>query len=72
MVLSSLVTRSARFKKSSALVGLQLPGGQFLLTGFENTVCLSVRFFVLGRVVVSLTPPQWWVQIVLLAEQGSL
>ena len=45
---------------------------QFLLTGFENTVCLSVRFCVLGRVVVSLTPPPWWLQIVLLAEQGSL
>ena len=34
---------------------------------------LSVSpFFVLERVVVSLTPPPWWVQIVLLAEQGSL
>ena len=45
---------------------------QFLLTGFKNTVFLSVRFCVLGRMVVLFTPPPWWVQIVLLAEQGSL
>ena len=36
-----------------------------------RSVCQSV-FSVLGRVVVSLTPPPWWVQIVLLAEQGYL
>ena len=36
-----------------------------------RSVCQSV-FSVLERVVVLLTPPPWWVQSVLLAEQGSL